>query len=307
MPAQFCAVPDRCRRDPEIPVSPVHPSRVDPETRNVNQLIKQLRLHHRLFVLTGAGCSTGSGIPDYRTPEGHWKPAPPVQHQDFLRSETARQRYWARSMAGWPRFAAARPNPAHHALAALEKIGRISRIVTQNVDGLHQKAGSGAVIDLHGRLNRVICLGCGHRVSRQDLQFRLQDQNPGLSGLCGHRLAPDGDAEIADTLARRLKVPDCEICGGTLKPDVVLFGDNVPTIRVQKALQALQCAEALLVVGSSLSVFSGYRFCKAARSHGLPIYIINHGRTRADGEVTTKVDGECGAVLTRIVGRLDRN
>ena len=210
-------------------------------------------------------------------------------------------------MVGWPRFAAARPNPAHLALAALEKNGRISRIVTQNVDGLHQKAGSCAVTDLHGRLNRVVCLGGGHRVSRRNLQFWLQDQNPALSGLCGHRLAPDGDAEIAQRLARRLQVPECEVCGGILKPDVVLFGDNVPTKRAKKALHALQCAEALLVVGSSLSVFSGYRFCKAAKAHGLPIYIINHGRTRADGEVTTKIDRECGAVLTRIAARLDRN
>jgi NAD-dependent SIR2 family protein deacetylase len=255
-----------------------------------------IRRHGRLFVLTGAGCSTRSGIPDYRDADGSWKRGQPMTFQAFTGSEAARQRYWARSLAGWPRIAAARPNRAHAALARLEALGMAELLLTQNVDGLHQAAGSRRVIDLHGNLDRVRCLGCERIVPRAAMQAEMARLNPGWSGLAT-AAAPDGDAELEGRDTSRFVVPACPSCGGVLKPDVVFFGENVPKARVEAAFAALDRAGALLVVGSSLAVYSGYRFAVAAAAAGKPMAAINLGRTRADHLLALKVEAECGEAL----------
>jgi NAD-dependent SIR2 family protein deacetylase len=257
-----------------------------------------LRRHQRLMVLTGAGCSAPSGIPDYRDRAGAWKHRQPMSFAEFTGSEAARRRYWAGSLRGWPAVRDARPNAAHAALARLEALGRVCRVVTQNVDGLHQRAGSRRVTDLHGRLDLVECLGCGCRLSRDDLQQLLVAWNPRYCGEAAAR--PDGDSRVADSLAA-FRVPDCPECGGVLKPAVVFFGENVPAARVAEALGALHRADALLVVGSSLMVFSGYRFVRAARERGLEVAAVNLGRTRADAELTLKVEDDCAALLPALV------
>lgn len=256
----------------------------------------------RLFVLTGAGCSTAAGIPDYRDEKGEWKHKPPVQFQDFIGLPATRQRYWARSLVGWARVSAAKPAPAHEALAALEKSGTVAALVTQNVDGLHQKAGSEAVIDLHGRLDTVRCLECGATVSRETIQTELVERNPRWARMNAVN-APDGDAQL-DGPFDDVKVPSCAICGGVLKPDVVFFGENVPKTRVADAYAALAEADGVLVVGSSLMVFSGYRFCLAAAELGKPVALVNRGKTRADDLAHVKVEGDCGDVLNDLVRRL---
>src|SRR5437763_6692625 len=202
--------------------------------------------HPRLFVLTGAGVSTGSGIPGYRDIDGNWRRKPPVTHQEFIRSETARKRYWARSLLGWPAIAAAVPNAAHAALAWLERLGRVTRLVTQNVDGLHQRAGSRSVLDLHGRLDEVVCLDCGATLARASLQTAMQQANPAFASAAAS-IAPDGDAD-ADLDFEAFAVPQCAECGGMLKPDVVFFGDGVPRTRVEAAFDALAGADAVLIV-----------------------------------------------------------
>ncbi len=257
----------------------------------------------RLFVLTGAGCSTASGIPDYRDESGAWKHKPPVQFGDFIASAATRQRYWARSLVGWTRVAGARPTGAHIALASLERMGAVSTLVTQNVDGLHQRAGSRAVIDLHGRLDTVRCLSCGHCISREALQTELIARNPRWAGATATE-APDGDARL-DGPFDDFDVPACARCGGVLKPDVVFFGENVPKARVAACYAALAAADGVLVVGSSLMVFSGFRFCLAAAELGKPLALVNRGKTRADGLAHLKVEGECGDVLHDLVSRLD--
>jgi len=256
-----------------------------------------LQRHRRLFVLTGAGCSTDSGIPDYRGIDGAWKRPPPVTLQAFLGSEAVRQRYWARSLVGWRHFSRAEPNAAHRALARLERQGLLETIVTQNVDGLHQAAGSACVIDLHGRLDRVVCMDCYQLQTREELQRELLRRNPAWAELSG-RTAPDGDAELDGLTFSEFSVPGCGRCGGLLKPDVVFFGESVPRHRVEAAMQQLDQAEAVLVVGSSLMVYSGYRFVKAAADAGKPIAAINIGRTRADGLLTLKVSEPCGPSLS---------
>jgi NAD-dependent SIR2 family protein deacetylase len=255
----------------------------------------------RLFVLTGAGCSTASGIPDYRDASG-WKARPPMRYAEFTGSPAARRRYWARSLLGWPRVAQARPNAAHVALARLEAAGLVRNLVTQNVDGLHQKAGSRRVLDLHGRLDEVECLACGAVVSRHDVQELLAAWNPRHATLAATP-APDGDARLADDL-EGFEVPDCPACGGVLKPRVVFFGEGVPRPRVDAALLALAASDAVLVVGSSLMVFSGYRFCLAAESLGLPVAALNLGRTRAEERLALKVSGDCGSVLAALADEL---
>lgn len=252
--------------------------------------------HRRLFVLTGAGCSTGSGIPDYRDEQGAWKRTPPVTYQAFVGDGITRRRYWARSLVGWPRIAQAQPNAAHRALAALEAQGRCSQLLTQNVDGLHQAAGSRAVIDLHGRLDAVVCLGCGASSSRADVQRRLAEANPAWAGLAAGA-APDGDADLEDRDFATFQVPACDACGGMLKPDVVFFGENVPRDRVLRAREALASADAMLVAGSSLMVWSGFRFARFAHEAGLPLAILNRGRTRADDLAGLKLDAEIGSTL----------
>jgi NAD-dependent SIR2 family protein deacetylase len=258
--------------------------------------------HPRLFVLTGAGCSTASGIPDYRDPAGEWKHARPVQYADFMARHSVRQRYWARSLIGWPRMAGARPNRAHLALAELQGQGRVERLVTQNVDGLHQKAGARDVIDLHGRIDRVVCMACGTARDRGDWQAEVALANPDWErhiGAASDR--PDGDVELGDADYAGFVVPPCPDCGGIVKPDVVFFGEAVPPGRVDDARAALGRADALLVVGSSLMVFSGFRFARYAAAAGQPVAIVNRGCTRADELATLKVNADCGEALGALV------
>ena len=255
-----------------------------------------IQRHSRLFVLTGAGCSTDSGIPDYRDADGEWKRAQPVQFRSFMDDALTRKRYWARSLVGWRRFGRARPNDAHRALAALERRGRVGLLVTQNVDGLHQAAGSAAVVDLHGRLDTVRCMGCERRLSREELQQQLLERNPDWADLDA-RDAPDGDADLHGLNFSGFDVPACEECGGVLKPDVVFYGESVPRERVATAMQAVEDADAMLVVGSSLMVFSGYRFAREAAAAGKPIATVNLGRTRADDLVSLKVRQPCTQAL----------
>jgi NAD-dependent SIR2 family protein deacetylase len=252
--------------------------------------------HRRVFALTGAGCSTASGIPDYRDDRGEWKRKPPVMIQAFRTQDAVYRRYWARAYAGWSRFTAAAPSAAHHAFAAWEANGTLIQLVTQNVDGLHQRAGSRAIIDLHGRLDVVVCLECGERIGRAALQEHLAADNP--DWIAAAVAAPDGDADIADSVVESFRAPRCERCGGLLKPDVVFFGENVPVERYAKACNALGDADALLVAGSSLMVFSGFRFARQAHDLGLPIAIVNRGRTRADDLAELKIRGDVGAALT---------
>jgi NAD-dependent SIR2 family protein deacetylase len=252
--------------------------------------------HQRLFVLTGAGCSTHSGIPDYRDAAGNWKRAQPVTFQAFMGKESTRQRYWARSLIGWRHFGSARPNDAHRALARLGDIGKCEVLLTQNVDRLHQGAGSTGVIDLHGRLDLVRCMGCERRISRDDLQHEIGRLNPDWLTLDAVD-APDGDADLESDDFAAFDVPACAQCGGILKPDVVFFGETVPRDRVDTALEHLEKADAMLVVGSSLMVYSGFRFVQAAARAGMPIAAINMGRTRADDVLTIKVEDRCETAL----------
>lgn len=252
--------------------------------------------YRRLFVLTGAGCSTDSGIPDYRDADGTWKRSPPVNFQAYMGSDTVRRRYWARSLVGWEHFRRAGPNKAHEALARLERQGRLELLVTQNVDGLHQAAGSTQVIDLHGRLDRVRCMDCESLVSREEIQAELVQRNPAWTRFQGEK-APDGDADLEGLPFSEFAVPSCARCGGLLKPDVVFFGESVPRPRVDTAMQRLERADAVLVVGSSLMVYSGYRFVQAAAQSGKPVAAINLGRTRADELLTLKVSEPCASAL----------
>ena len=268
-----------------------------------DRLAEFVETHPRLWVLTGAGCSTESGIPDYRDREGEWKHARPTQFQDFVRDGCARRRYWARSAIGWPRVAGASPNRAHRALAHLQLMGHIDMLVTQNVDGLHQKAGSSSVVDLHGKLDDVVCLGCERRVARAEVQRWLTTDNPELERH-DPRAAPDGDVRLEGLDWDSVRVRDCPNCGGLLKPDVVFFGESVPRERVRAAFLGVEEADAVLVVGSSLMVFSGYRFCRRARELGKPVVAVNLGVTRADAELAFKVPAECGGALTDLVTRL---
>lgn len=261
-----------------------------------NALGEFVERHPRLFVLTGAGCSTDSGIPDYRDAEGAWKRRRPVMFRDFMSDSLTRKRYWARSLIGWRHFRRAAPNPAHRALARLERDGRVELLVTQNVDRLHQAAGSGEVLDLHGRVDRVRCMACEDRTSREEVQLELLARNPDWHDLDA-RTAPDGDADLDDVDFSTFTVPDCARCGGMLKPDVVFFGESVPRDRVERAMQALERAAAMLVVGSSLMVYSGYRFALAAAELSKPIAAVTLGRTRADDLLTLKVTATCSAAL----------
>lgn len=274
------------------------------DSADLDRLKAFIQGSRRLMVLTGAGCSTESGIPDYRDHGGDWKRQRPVQYQDFVKSHQVRQYYWARSVIGWANIARAEPNSAHLALAELENQGRLHHLITQNVDGLHQKAGSRKVIDLHGRLNRIVCLDCGSRFSRRSYQGELVDLNPAWRVLSA-RIAPDGDVDLQGVDYETFQVPGCRRCGAMLKPDVVFFGESVPGDRVAEAFARLQEADALLVAGSSLMVWSGYRFVKAAVQQGIPVAAINLGRTRADGELAFKVQGRCGDVLPLIIQRLN--
>ncbi len=257
----------------------------------------------RIVVLSGAGCSTESGIPDYRGPETRHKARHPIRYRAFRTDPQARQRYWARSALGWPRFQAAEPNHGHRALAALEAVGHVAGIITQNVDGLHQAAGSRTVVELHGALDEVACLQCQALTARQRLQEHLLMLNPGWQR-ADVALAPDGDADLEEARLRSFRVPPCGRCGGVLKPNVVFFGESVPAPRVSEAWALFDEAEALLVVGSSLTVYSGYRFVRRAAERGLPIGMVNLGSTRGDAEAAVRVEAHCGTVLPTLAGRL---
>lgn len=263
------------------------------ETQALREFLER---HSRLFILTGAGCSTDSGIPDYRDAAGEWKRVQPVQFRAFMDEPLTRKRYWARSLVGWRRFGHARPNEGHLALAALERQGRVELLVTQNVDGLHQAAGNNSVVDLHGRLDTVRCMDCDARSAREELQHALLRRNPGWSHLDA-RDAPDGDAEVQGLDFSSFDVPSCSRCGGLLKPDVVFYGESVPRERVERAMQGIREADAMLVVGSSLMVYSGYRFAREAAAAGKPIAAVNLGRTRADDLLTLKVVQSCSAAF----------
>lgn len=267
------------------------------------ELAQFIRAHPRLMALTGAGISTGSGIPAYRDQTGRWLGSDPVQHHEFVADHGKRQRYWARSIAGWPAVSRARPNAAHRVLVALEAAGHIQLLVTQNVDRLHQRAGHHRVVDLHGRLDRVRCLHCGQFESRNALQKRLLGANPALE-FTAVGLAPDGDAWVADKQIAALQVPSCIRCEGVIMPDVVFFGGVVPSGRVSEAREALENADALLVVGSSLTVYSGFRFCRFAAELGKPIVVINRGTTRADPMLALKLESDCGAALSDLADLL---
>jgi NAD-dependent SIR2 family protein deacetylase len=256
-----------------------------------------------LCVLTGAGCSTVSGIPDYRGPETRRRARNPIKYGVFLGDEAARRRYWARAVVGWPRMASARPNRAHEALAAMERSGIVRALVTQNVDRLHRAAGSLDAIELHGALAEVRCLGCGTISARDALQERLLALNPGWEAQRAE-VAPDGDAELPASLVDRFRVADCLACGGALKPNVVFFGESVPREVVERAYRAVDEAEALLVVGSSLAVFSGYRFVKRATARAIPIAMINLGESRGDAHAEVIVPSPAGEVLPRLAEAL---
>ncbi len=260
----------------------------------------------RVVVLAGAGCSTESGIPDYRGPETSGRTRTPVQYQEFVRSEAARVRYWARSTVGWTRISGARPNAAHHALARLEEGGVVRGIITQNVDGLHHAAGSRRVVELHGSLSAVRCLQCGTVVARGEFQERLRAMNAEWMELLRGEIvaAPDGDAELPASALESFYVPACEVCGGVLKPDVVFFGENVPAERVQDAWSLYEEADVLLVAGSSLTVYSGRRFIYRAEKDRIPIAIINIGPTRADEMAAARVEGRLGDVLPAVADAL---
>ena len=261
-----------------------------------------VRSHTPLFVLTGAGLSTASGIDAYRGRDGRWQRTAPVQYRDFVRSEASRQRYWARGFAGWPSFRDAEPNAGHYALAAMERAGTVSVLVTQNVDGLHGRAGHQHVIDLHGRLDRVVCLDCGAVDARDRVQDHLAGANPWLRNIHVDRsaLRADGDAELPEADLSNIRTPRCPACSGVVKPDVVFFGENVPRARVDDAMVALGDCRGVLVVGSSLAVYSGFRFCRRAKELGLPVAAINDGVTRADDFLAVKHDGACADALTSL-------
>ncbi|MDC1018337.1 NAD-dependent protein deacetylase [Pseudomonadales bacterium] len=275
----------------------------------IDELLNFIQQHPRLLVITGAGCSQPSGIPTYRDEEGVWQRSTPIQHKEFMEIESVRKRYWARSYSGWPSIRGATPNNAHHSLKSLEALGYIQQLVTQNVDGLHQAAGHKSAVDLHGRLSEVVCTQCGKLSARERLQRRFTDLNSNLSADY-ETLQPDGDASldhnVETEITSSLIIPACETCNGMLKPNVVFFGGTVPRETVESIYSAMEDIDGLLVVGSSMMVFSGYRFCKRASALEIPIASINNGKTRADDLLSLKVSDDCVSVLTQTVSALSQ-
>lgn len=259
--------------------------------------------HGGVVVLSGAGLSTESGIPDYRGPSGALRRHTPMTFQSFIGDPVARHRYWARSYLGWRQIKGARPNVGHFGVAALQRAGLVSGIVTQNVDGLHQAAGATDVIELHGGLDRVICRNCGHVVDRAQLDADLHAANPTFDAEVS-RINPDGDADLADDELSGFVMVDCEPCGGPLKPDVVFFGETVPRNRVEQCFDLVDRAGSLLVLGSSLKVMSGFRFVLRAAKLGIPVAIVNQGPTRGDGYCSVRVDAPLGVVLSTLSQQL---
>jgi NAD-dependent SIR2 family protein deacetylase len=286
-------------RIPELRTDPA----ISAPEGQLEDLVDFLGRHRRMVVLTGAGCSTASGIPAYRDPAGRWQRRQPILFHEFIRDPAIQRRYWARSYFGWSVMHGARPGRTHRSLARLDATGRLSGLVTQNVDGLHQQAGHADVIELHGGLHRVLCMSCGALCDRAALQQRLESMNPGWAPeVLG--INPDGDAELDERAYPGFRVAGCQRCGGTLKPDVVFFGESVPRERLEAAENAVRAADALLVVGTSLVVWSGYRLTRTASECGIPIAAINDGRTRADELLDFKLGGECGEALARAVAQL---
>ena len=250
-----------------------------------------------VLVLTGAGISTDSGIPDYRGPTGASRRYAPMTYQTFVGDAAARRRYWARSHLGWQQIARAEPNRGHYAVAELQRAGVVDAVITQNVDGLHQAAGSTDVVELHGGLDRTVCLDCGDRRPRLELAERLAAMNAGLV-MRARAINPDGDVELPEDELDGFAMAACELCGGELlKPDVVFFGESVPPERVRQSFDLVDAARALLVLGSSLTVFSGFRFVRAAHRRGIPIAIVNQGATRADDLADIRIDAPIATVL----------
>jgi len=253
-----------------------------------------------VLVLTGAGMSTASGIPDYRGPTGALRARLPMTYQVFRADPAARQRYWARSQLGWRSFRRAEPNAAHRCVGDLQAAGLLTGLLTQNVDGLHQAGGATEVVELHGNLDLVVCLGCLRRTSRRELDERLSAANPDWTAEASRRVTrvnPDGDVLVDDEHVAGFAVVDCTECGGILKPDVVFFGENVPPGKVAHCRSLVEQCRSLLVLGSSLAVMSGLRFVRQAHGLGKPVVIVNQGWTRGDDLATTKVDAELCAVL----------
>lgn len=261
---------------------------IDPNNDDFERLQRFILTRNNMLVITGAGISTASGIGDYRNQAGQWKRPKPVTHQDFMGHLSWRQRYWARSQLGYPSFLQAAPNRAHRALARLECQGQLCGLVTQNVDRLHQQAGHQEVVDLHGRLDQVICMDCGVIVPRRDVQAWLEERNPHLQNQ-SFEPAPDGDADMEMDFSS-VEVPHCSACGGILKPHVVFYGDSVERSIVNVINSKVEGADGVLVVGSSLMVFSSYRFIRHAHASGVPVAALNQGVTRADDMFTLKVE-----------------
>jgi len=256
-------------------------------SESVDSLLAILGSRRTWVALTGAGISSASGIPTYRDHKGTWLGSDPIQHDEFISDPLKRQRYWSRSALGWPRVSRAQPNESHTAMVRLEQAGLLTGVITQNVDRLHQRAGSQRVIDLHGRLDQVKCLDCGHVTAREAIQNWIETHNelPNTSALT---LRPDGDADLPGHYVADFKVPQCEECGGAVMPEVVFFGGTVPGPVVDECYQMIDAAEGMLVIGSSLSVYSGLRFCRYAVDQGKPLIILNQGQTRADDLCTHK-------------------
>ena len=268
--------------------------------------LADLLARRRTAVLAGAGLSTESGIPDYRGPETRHIPRRPVQYDDFVRDAEARRRYWARASRGWQRVAGARPNAGHHALARLDAAGLLTGTITQNVDGLQQAAGARRVVELHGTLDRVVCLGCGAVTNREAVQAQIAARNAGWTfALPEAGVAPDGDAVLTEAAVARFEPPTCATCDGALKPDVVFFGESVPKPRVAEAAALVTEADALLVVGSSLTVYSGYRFVRQAEAEGTPIAIVTLGETRGHRHAAVALDARLGDALPALADRLE--
>ncbi|MEV7658992.1 NAD-dependent protein deacetylase [Streptomyces anulatus] len=273
-----------------------------PATTDLKPVVEALR-GGGVLVLSGAGISTESGIPDYRGEGGSLSRHTPMTYQDFTADASARRRYWARSHLGWRTFGRARPNAGHRAVAAFGRRGLLSGVITQNVDGLHQAAGSADVVDLHGRLDRVVCLSCGAFSPRSELALRLEEANEGFAPVAAS-MNPDGDADLTDEQVGDFRVVPCAVCGGVLKPDVVFFGEAVPPQRVEHCRELVRGASTLLVLGSSLTVMSGLRFVRQADRAGVPVLIVNRDPTRGDRHALTRIGLPLGDALTTAAGRL---
>ena len=270
-----------------------------PDGATYERLVELLR-GGNVTVLSGAGLSTESGIPDYRGPDGKRR-VTPMTYGDFVASPANRQRYWARSFVGWRRFASAGPNDGHHAVADLQRLGLVRAIITQNVDGLHQVAGACDVLELHGNLDRARCLDCGESTQRSELDGRLREANPNFEAVAGE-IRPDGDVLLPDEAVAGFHPPRCLVCQSDLvKPDVVFFGESVPKLLVEQAFSHVEASSGLVVLGSSLQVMSGYRFVRRAAEIGIPVAIVTRGPSRGDPQATIRLDAPLGATLSRLV------